>query len=135
MNIADPNAVFLSGPVQSAGLQAEGLEIPRSILSADSLNDTPALLKRQAVKYAEEVSCKRRCTDVVVSEDISEAEYFKIGCQVAEMMPTISAHVGNINQQLVLDRLDIVSQQFVNISAVRQYKSAIRQCKSAVDEY
>ena len=104
---------FLPSPRQSLELSASNIDVPLPI-SLDELTNRAILTDRK--RGADGYSC---CLDPkrikINPEDIYASEDYKLGCQVALLMPSIVSAVSHLVMEPVLTRLDAIQANQVHI--------------------
>jgi len=101
--------MFLEAPQQSPALEGENISPPSNIMMADLTNIENLKQKRKiATEYKTQIKLLRIDQDFASRSDINEAEDYRIGSQIALMMPQISAASVLTNSTAIHNQLDQV---------------------------
>ena len=103
---------FIDAPYQSASLSSENIRPPNAILNSD-LSDPALLGQKRTTSIEYQKNLKRVCVSknhVVTTEDLDSADTFRMGAEVASLMPSISAQVPLISSNQMQQQM----QQFQN---------------------
>jgi hypothetical protein len=138
MEIDIPDVIFLPAPVQSERLNMENIPPPNAISSND-LNDPARMagLKRESALYADEILIKKAKYIPISRDDVHEAEEYRMGCNVAALVPKIVTAVPNqqiagileaihAQSQMTNLRFEQMNQRFEAIEARLKNSSAFR---------